>query len=64
MVIRQILLVNQFDHYQDFCMQKREIQIMIKSSNKNQRKISLMDNNRQSLVGLTDENFITDEDWL
>ena len=45
-------------------MQKREIQIMIKSSNKNQRKISLMDNNRQSLVGLTDENFITDEDWL
>lgn len=37
---------------------------MIKSSNKNQRKISLMDNNRQSLVGLTDENFITDEDWL
>ena len=45
-------------------MQKREIQIMIKSSNKNQRKISLMDNDTRSLVGLTDENFITDEDWL
>ena len=45
-------------------MQKREIQIMIKSSNKNQRKISLMDNDTRSLVGLTDEKFITDEDWL
>jgi len=64
MVVRQILLVNQFDHHQDFCMQKIEIQFMIKSSNKNQRRISLMGNYTRTALGLTDKNFILDEHWL
>ena len=42
-------------------MQKREIQIMIKSTKTNQRRISLMDYCIRKLLGLTEENFITDE---
>ena len=45
-------------------MQKREIQVMIKSSNTNQRRISLMDNYTRTLLGLTDKNFIPEEHWL
>ena len=45
-------------------MQKREIQVMIKSSNTNQRRISLMDNYTRALLGLTDKNFIPEEHWL
>ena len=46
-------------------MQKREIRVMIKSSKtKNQRRISLMDYCLRKLLGLTEKNFITDENWL
>ena len=46
-------------------MQKREIQVMIKSTKtKNQRRISLMDYCIRKLLGLTEENFITNENWL
>ena len=45
-------------------MQKREIQVMIKSTKTNQRRISLMDYCIRKLLGLTEENFITDENWL
>ena len=45
-------------------MQKREIQVMIKSSNTNQRRISLMENYTRALLGLTDKNFIPEEHWL
>ena len=42
-------------------MQKREIQVMIKSTKTNQRRISLMDYCIRKLLGLTDKNFTTDE---
>ena len=45
-------------------MQKREIQVMIKSTKTNQRRISLMDYCIRKLLGLTEENFITNENWL
>ena len=45
-------------------MQKREIRVMIKSTKTNQRRISLMDYCIRKLLGLTEENFITDENWL
>ena len=45
-------------------MQKREIQVMIKSTKTNQRRISLMDYCIRNLLELTDKNFITDENWL
>ena len=45
-------------------MQKREIQVMIKSSNTKQRRISLMENYTRALLGLTDKNFIPEEHWL
>ena len=45
-------------------MQKREIQVMIKSSNTNQRRISLVENYTRALLGLTDKNFIPEEYWL
>ena len=45
-------------------MQKREIQVMIKSSNTNQRRISLMENYTRALLGLIDKNFIPEEHWL
>ena len=45
-------------------MQKREIQVMIKSSNTNQRRISLMANYTRALLGLTDKNFIPEEHLL
>ena len=45
-------------------MQKREIQVMIKSSNTNQRRISLMENYTRALLGLTDKNFIPEEHLL
>ena len=46
-------------------MQKREIQVMIKSSKtKNQRGISIMDYCTQKFLGLTDRNFILDKIWL
>ena len=48
-----------------FTCKKREIQDMIKSSKtKNQRRISLMDYCIRKLLRLTEENFITDENWL
>ena len=37
---------------------------MIKSTKTNQRRISLMDYCIRKLLGLTEENFITDENWL
>ena len=45
-------------------MQKREIQVMIKSTKTNQRRISLMDYCIRKLLGLTEENFITNDNWL
>ena len=45
-------------------MQKREIQVMIKSTKTNQRRISLMDYCIRKLLGLTEKNFITDKNWL
>ena len=45
-------------------MQKREIRVMIKSTKTNQRRISLMDYCIRKLLGLTEKNFITDENWL
>ena len=45
-------------------MQKRESQVMIKSSNTNQRRISLMENYTRALLGLTDKNFIPEEHLL
>ena len=46
-------------------MQKKEIRVMIKSTKtKNQRRISLMDYCIRKLLRLTEENFITDENWL
>ena len=45
-------------------MQKREIQVMIKSTKTNQMRISLMDYCIQKFLRLTEENFIMDENWL
>ena len=39
-------------------MQKREIQVMIKSTKTNQRRISLMDYCIRNLLELTDKNWL------